>query len=108
MDEYVKKTDVIDTLERTKCYMSVFGKDGLVCHPYEHYNEGLEDGMKKVRQLPSVNVKPIIKAKWKPCKSSISPYGNDVKCTNCGHKLGSSFGYKYCPICGAEMEDSND
>lgn len=42
--------------------------------------------------------------KWIPCKASIHPYGNDVKCSECGHKMGSSFGYKFCPWCGAMME----
>lgn len=42
--------------------------------------------------------------KWIPCKASIHPYGNDVKCSECGHKMGSSFGYKFCPMCGCKME----
>lgn len=42
--------------------------------------------------------------RWKPCKASIHPYGNDVKCSECGYTMGSSFGFKYCPNCGARME----
>ena len=45
------------------------------------------------------------KGYWKPCKASIYPYGNDVKCSVCGHRMGSSFGYIYCPMCGARMEE---
>lgn len=44
------------------------------------------------------------RGRWIPCKASIHPYGNDVKCSVCGHRMGSSFGYKYCPMCGARME----
>lgn len=41
--------------------------------------------------------------KWIVCKASIHPYGYDVKCSVCGHRMGSSFGYKFCPECGADM-----
>ena len=43
--------------------------------------------------------------KWLPCKASIFPYGYDVKCSECGLQMGSTFGYRYCPKCGAKMED---
>ena len=44
------------------------------------------------------------RGRWIPCKASIHPYGNDVKCSECDYRIGSSFGYKYCPMCGAIME----
>lgn len=43
--------------------------------------------------------------KWLPCKASIYPYGYDVKCSECGIQMGSTFGYHYCPKCGAKMEE---
>lgn len=43
--------------------------------------------------------------KWLPCKASIYPYGYDVKCSECGLQMGSTFGYHYCPKCGAKMEE---
>lgn len=48
-------------------------------------------------------VKEKPNGEWIPCRSSIHPYGNDVKCSVCGHQMGSSFGYKFCPMCGADM-----
>lgn len=41
---------------------------------------------------------------WKSVKASIYPYGYDVKCSVCGFIMGSSYGFKYCPHCGAEMK----
>ena len=45
---------------------------------------------------------------WKSVKASIYPYGYDVECSVCGHRMGSSFGYKYCPMCGAHMKGAGD
>lgn len=46
--------------------------------------------------------------KWKAVKASIYPYGYDVKCSECGFIMGSSYGFKYCPHCGAEMKGKSD
>lgn len=46
--------------------------------------------------------------KWKSVKASIYPYGYDVECSVCGHRMGSSFGYKFCPMCGAQMKGADD
>lgn len=43
------------------------------------------------------------RGEWIPVKASIHPYGNDVKCSVCGHRMGSSFGYNFCPNCGCDM-----
>ena len=45
---------------------------------------------------------------WKSVKASIYPYGYDVECSICGHRMGSSFGYKFCPMCGADMRKGAD
>lgn len=45
---------------------------------------------------------------WKSVKASIYPYGYDVECSVCGFRMGSSFGYKYCPNCGARMKGADD
>ena len=41
---------------------------------------------------------------WNVVKSSIHPNGNDVACSVCDFKMGSSFGYRFCPNCGAKMD----
>ena len=57
--------------------------------------------------IPSVDIdRP--QGEWKPIKASIYPYGYDVECSVCGHRMGSSFGYKFCPMCGAQMKGADD
>ena len=36
-------------------------------------------------------------------KASIHRYGNDVCCSNLDHALDRTFGYKFCPMCGASL-----
>ena len=57
--------------------------------------------IEELQNLPSAQLKT---GRWKIKKASIHPYGNDVCCSECDFILGSSFGYKYCPNCGARME----
>ena len=64
------------------------------------FGEELDRLSSDIDSLPSAD-RP--KGEWKVCKSSIGPWGNDVKCSVCGHQMGSSFGYKFCPMCGADM-----
>lgn len=64
-------------------------------------------------RVPNLNIKDIPSAdrpqgEWKSVKASIYPYGYDVECSVCGHRMGSSFGYKFCPMCGASMKGADD
>ena len=64
-------------------------------------------------RVPNLNIKDIPSAdrpqgEWKSVKASIYPYGYDVECSVCGHRMGSSFGYKFCPMCGASMKGAYD
>ena len=62
-----------------------------------------------VNELKTQGYEPVRYGYWKVVKSSIYPYGNDVACSVCGFKMGSSFGYDFCPHCGAKMdEEDND
>ena len=45
---------------------------------------------------------------WKSVKASIYPYGYDVECSVCGFRMDSSFGYKFCPMCGAQMVKNDE
>jgi hypothetical protein len=58
-----------------------------------------------IRSVPSAD-RP--QGEWKSVKASIYPYGYDVECSVCGHRMGSSFGYKFCPQCGARMKGADD
>ena len=58
-----------------------------------------------VFDAPVVDAEPVRHGHWKVVKSSNHPYGNDVACSVCGFKMGSSFGYGFCPNCGAKMDE---
>lgn len=58
-----------------------------------------------VRRAPSAD-RP--QGEWKSVKASIYPYGYDVECSVCGFRMGSSFGYRYCPNCGSQMKGADD
>ena len=68
---------------------------------YTHYSyceDCLREGLKMLKNGEKK------KGKWLPKKASIYPYGYDVQCSECGLTMGSTFGYKFCPLCGAKME----
>ena len=67
---------------------------------------GILDSKGVIVNAPSVSDRP--QGEWKSVKASIYPYGYDVECSVCGHRMGSSFGYKYCPMCGAHMKGAGD
>ena len=59
-----------------------------------------------IKALPSVSTEKT--GHWKIKRASIHPYGNDVACSECGFTMGSSFGYRYCPNCGAKMVEPQE
>lgn len=65
------------------------------------YDKGFRDGYAQATS-------EVRHGHWKVVKSSNHPYGNDVACSVCGFKLGSSFGYGFCPNCGVKMDESKD
>ena len=73
------------------------------CKLWDYYHDLLwkayEQGLK--------DAEPVRHGHWDVVKSSIHPYGNDVACSVCGFKMGSSFGYGFCPHCGAKMEEED-
>jgi hypothetical protein len=58
-------------------------------------NEALEIAIKALERK---------KGKWETCMEG-NAYRH--KCTNCGALFPFAYGYKYCPDCGARMEDGN-
>ena len=66
----------------------------------EYINYG--DAVGEIEQLTPAEPERL-KGEWEIKKATIHPYGNDVCCSICGHTMGSTFGYKFCPMCGADM-----
>lgn len=71
----------------------------------EDWHKGLSVAISALYRVSSAD-RP--QGEWKSVKASIYPYGYDVECSVCGHRMGSSFGYKYCPMCGAHMKGADD
>ena len=100
MSDLIKREDAIKAMEqRYQDILRVFKRK-------------VKDGEKAIvldmigciKTLPSAD-RP--QGEWKSVKASIYPYGYDVECSVCGHRMGSSFGYKYCPMCGAHMKGAD-
>lgn len=85
-DDLVKRSDVIN----------------LLWYFQDEYCSAVVGDFEK---LPSAD-RP--QGEWKSVKASIYPYGYDVKCSVCSFRMGSSFGYRYCPSCGARMKGADD
>ena len=94
MSEWIKKDAVLSTIE------AMFER----CTTYDiiDYKELM---LEAVKVLPSAD-RP--QGEWKSVKASIYPYGYDVECSVCSFRMGSSFGYRYCPMCGADMKGADD
>lgn len=82
--------------------MRLIDADALLAE-YDRVHVGEPGNARKlIENAPTIEERKT--GEWILCKASIHPYGNDVKCSECGHKMGSSFGYKFCPMCGSKME----
>ena len=93
MSDLISRQAAIEKLTNNLTYMHTFGADRSI---------------DLIEELPSVEAEPVRHGHWKIKKASIHPYGNDVCCSECGHTMGSSFGYKFCPMCGAKMDGEQD
>jgi hypothetical protein len=89
-----------------KCNFKYYdeGEDVLCCALEDGYISEDEADEKRLECCPLAETEERKKGHWEIKKASIHPYGNDVACSECGFTMGSSFGYKYCPMCGCKME----
>ena len=60
----------------------------------EIFNSGIESAIATVLSAPTIEVKPVVHARW---KMTDSPY-----CSHCRHI--AVYKYRYCPDCGARMD----
>ena len=80
----------------------------------EEYDEGKEAGIDLVLaiidHLPTIEAKPVVHAHW---IEQIIDGGQELMCSNCGEyalmndEFYSEFS-KYCPYCGAQMDEKED
>ena len=56
-----------------------------------------------IETQPTADVAPVIHGHWETIFDELWNYGFE-KCSACGDKYGS-FTYRYCPNCGAKMDE---
>jgi DNA-directed RNA polymerase subunit RPC12/RpoP len=66
---------------------------------------GVLFALDKIDEMPTIEAKPVVHAHWE-CDSAIDPYC----CSNCGKKALQDYFEedvlsKYCPYCGALMDE---
>ena len=60
-------------------------------------------------EQPTVEAKPVRHGRWKDCTNHESVDFED-KCSVCGYTMFADFShrFRYCPNCGARMEEENN
>lgn len=110
-DDVIYRQAAIDALNNgAELLKRALDEMDIVGNEREKFTWGLgliESCIDDLKELPSAQLERK-KGKWKIKKATIHPYGNDVCCSICGHTMGSSFGYKFCPMCGADMRGESD
>ena len=111
MSDLISRQKAIEALDFEIVHMIGFSNDEKnIMNPFAQYNKGLEDGIKAIRGLPSVEPKRTakvgnIQVEWGDDEyindrmGAMYHYGN---CSNCGKTVSHS--QKYCHECGARLE----
>lgn len=101
MTEYIDKSAAVRILEAKS--------DMAVCTDAQPY---FMAAAKMIGLLPSADVAPVIHARW----HYTDAYPHGVYCSNCNRKFLHNMEWigiydiptKYCPNCGAKMDESED
>ena len=117
MAEYLKKVDLlaaaveVEYLGRPRMMVSA-AKIGMMpsieAVPMEYHDKVCEEMARRHQAEILELTADRPQGEWKSVKASIYPYGYDVECSVCSFRMGSSFGYRYCPMCGADMKGADD
>ena len=92
--DFISRDEVHVQIERALC-------EGLPYH-------------RTIDEIPAADVRPVVKASWKKDNSYPGPGLMNLRCSVCGEFGGTwkdntspSMLYNFCPICGADMRESN-
>ena len=95
MDEYIRREDVIEWFM-----------------PYAHAGESIDADVviSDIKGMKTADVAPVRHGRWIDAYPDIEPnpmfmYGI---CSECGFEQGLSKYLKYCPNCGAQMDEKED
>lgn len=97
--EYINKVEVLKLVEKYALTLSCHGS-----------RIGVMDWlMNEIKEIPPADVAPVIHARW--IKHKIDKYDFTLHCSNCAwiDEINSEWGkYKYCPNCGAKMDENEN
>lgn len=66
--------------------------------------EGLTDAIDAIVELPSADVRPVVRGKW-----ILKDWGFEYsECSVCGFEHRYSEQFNFCPNCGAKMDKDGD
>ena len=108
MSDLIDRQAALDALEREKTYCTAFRDGYTPINVFEKYNAGLTDGIKALKKLPSAEVEPVKRGRWIDDNQF---HWYRASCSECGYKRVTDIkadnwnGWKYCPNCGARMEN---
>lgn len=57
-----------------------------------------------ISSIPAADVAPVVHGKWGHTHTSESYFNECWRCSACGFDDTEGFGFKFCPNCGAKMD----
>lgn len=85
MKEYIERAVALEALS----------KSGVTCNMRAH---------KIVASIQAADVAPVVHGKWEHTHTSESYFNECWRCSACGFDDTEGFGFKFCPNCGAKMD----
>jgi hypothetical protein len=72
----------------------------------DDFGAGYDQCLDDIAKIPAADVRPVVRATWEKVMEQpyLRKHYHVVACSSC-HKRGNQ-GWKYCPNCGARMEES--
>ena len=100
----IDANNLIEEIREERCYNCRNFKD-MKCDYC-----GTADYIYMIEDMPAANVAPVVHGRWIDVYPDIEPnpmfmYGI---CSECGFEQGLSKYLKYCPNCGAQMDEKED